>query len=242
MSQDQLPPHTLSAFDMDMLRIRDLIRQCGALASRQISDAVEAMMQRDVAAAGAIAAIDEQVDALQAVIELDALNTISRRSPQADDLRELFSAIKIVGDLERVGDYAKNIAKRTVALSGTAVAQPETAMPQIARMVTGMVEDAVKAYIGRDADLARDVIERDAKVDEAYNDLFHSTVLTIAESTDRIAQGAHLLFVGKNLERVGDHATNIAEITYFSVTGRTFGTRVNSTAIYEPVGKDAASS
>jgi phosphate transport system protein len=239
MSQDQLPPHTLRAFDMDMLRIRDLIRQCGALASRQIADAVEAMLHRDVASATSIAAIDEQIDALQAVIELDALNTISRRSPQADDLRELFSAIKIVGDLERVGDYAKNIAKRTVALAGTALAEPETAMPQIAHMVTGMVDDAVRAYIERDADLARDVIERDAQVDEAYNELFRSTVLTIAESADRIAHGAHLLFVGKNLERVGDHATNIAEITYFSVTGHSIGARVNSTSVYDPVAGDA---
>jgi phosphate transport system protein len=234
MSQDQLPPHTLRAFDMDMLRIRDLIRQCGALASRQIGDAVEAMLRRDTAAAGAIAAIDEQIDALQGVIELDALNTISRRSPQADDLRELFSAIKIVGDLERVGDYAKNIAKRTVAIADTAVVDPENALPQIAVMVTGMIDDAIKAYIERDADLARDVIERDAQVDQAYNDLFRATVLTIADNAERIALGAHLLFVGKNLERVGDHATNIAEITYFSVTGQTIGTRVNASA-FDPV-------
>jgi phosphate transport system protein len=237
---DQLPPHTLRAFDLDMGRIRDLIRQCGSLAARQIGDAVEAMMGRDVNAAGAIAAIDEQIDALQAVIELDALNTISRRSPQADDLRELFSAIKIVGDLERVGDYAKNIAKRTVALSGTAVAEPEADMPRIARMVTGMIDDAIKAYIDRDADLARAVIERDAQVDEAYNELFRATVGTISQGAEGIAQGAHLLFVGKNLERVGDHATNIAEITWFSVTGLPYGTRVNSTAIYEPVGTDAS--
>ncbi|MDE1915621.1 MAG: phosphate signaling complex protein PhoU [Sphingomonadales bacterium] len=235
MAQDQLPPHTLRAFDMDILRIRDLIRQCGTLASRQVGDAVDAMLRRDTAAAGAIAAIDEQIDALQGVVELDALNTISRRSPQADDLRELFSAIKIAGDLERVGDYAKNIAKRTVALAATTVVDPESALPRIAAMVTGMIDDAVKAYIERDANLARDVVERDVQVDQAYNDLFRATVLTISESADHIAQGAHLLFVGKNLERVGDHATNIAEITWFSVTGQTMAARSTEASAFDKV-------
>ncbi|WP_343608787.1 phosphate signaling complex protein PhoU [Novosphingobium sp.] len=232
MSEEILPPHTLRAFDSDISRIRNLIRTSGDLAARQISDAVEALVRRDIESAAEIAANDGQLDALQSAVELDAINTISRRSPQADDLRELFSTIKIVGDLERVGDYAKNIAKRTVALAEAPVAPSEGDIPTIADMVSVMVEDAIRAYIERDADLARDVIERDGVVDEAYSALSRAILQDITETgadqVERIAHGAHLLFVAKNLERVGDHATNIAEITYYSLTGISMGARATA--------------
>lgn len=235
MIPDDLAHHTVLAFDEDIARIRNLIRACGSLASGQIVDAVDAMTRRDIVAAGRIEAIDAQIDALQAAIELEALTTISRRSPQADDLRELFSVIKIAGDLERVGDYAKNIAKRTVAIARTSTGEPEAEIFAIAVMVASMIDDAIKAYSDRDADLARNVIERDSAVDEAYNALFQSQLAHITGSAERAAHGAHLLFVAKNLERVGDHATNIAELTYFSVTGSSIGPRKNTATVYEPI-------
>ena len=238
MTGSALPPHTVHAFDADMNRIRALVQECGTLATRQVNDAVAAMMRRDLAVAGAIEMLDEQVDALQAAAELEAINTISRRSPQADDLRELISAIKIVGDLERIGDYAKNIAKRTAVIAETATIEPAILIPTIAELVTGMVDDAIKAYIERDVDLAMAVIQRDRSVDDFYNSLFRSLLVYMIESPQQTTQAAHLLFVTKNLERVGDHATNIAELVYYSVTGSPFGRRRDMGSAYEAVATD----
>lgn len=237
MSNAELPPHTVRAFDQDIARIRSLILECGVLASRQLNDAVGAMIRRDATTANEIELLDGQVDALQAAVEVEALNTISRRSPQADDLRNFVSAIKVVGSLERVGDYAKNIAKRTIAISEIIPSDLEAEIPLIARQVTAMVDDAVKAYIERDAELASDIIQRDALVDKSYNKLFGTILRYMDESGDRNAYGAHLLFVTKNLERVGDHATNIAELAYYNVTGSPMGHRSNAGTAYKPVAR-----
>jgi len=212
-------PHTLKATDEDMERIRSLIQQCGTLAAGQIRDAINAMMRRDVATAGMIEMLDEKVDALRDEAEREAIATIGRRAPLAEDLREMVSAIKIAGELERVGDYAKNIARRTPAIAETPTVEPAVLIPTITELVVGMIDDAVRCYMDRDVDLALEIIQRDRSVDEFYDSLFRSLLVYMIENPQTTTQAAHLLFVAKNLERVGDHATNIAELVYYSATG-----------------------
>jgi phosphate transport system protein len=236
MTHAERPPHTVRAFDEDIDRIRSIIQRCGDLASRQVLDAVGAMMRRDLAAAGTIEMLDEQVDELQAEAEQEAISTIGRRAPLADDLRDIIAAIKIAGELERVGDYAKNIAKRTPAIAETATVEPAIIIPTIAELVVSMIRDALSAYQNRDVDAAMEVIQRDRSVDEFYNSLFRSLLVHMIESPQQTTQAAHLLFVAKNLERVGDHATNIAELVYYSATGRAAASRKHETGTaYESV-------
>jgi phosphate transport system protein len=218
-------PHTVKAFDEDLDRIRTLVIECGTLASRQVRNAVAAMVQRDVAQAGVVEMQDGMIDALQADAERDVISTIGRRAPLAEDLRELISAIKIVGDLERVGDLAKNIAKRTPEIVESASIEPVIMVPAIAELVAGMIDDVLKAYINRDVDLALEIIQRDRGVDEYYNSLFRSLLVHMIEDPHNTTPSANLLFVAKNLERVGDHATNIAELVYFTATGETLMSR-----------------
>lgn len=228
--------HTLHSFDEELDRIRGLVRETSELAGKQIIAAVDAMVRRDLGDAVAITLADERIDQLQAEAEQQAISTIGRRAPLADDLREIISAIKIVGELERVGDYAKNIAKRVPVIAETAPVEPAIIIPEIARLVVQMIEDAIRAYIDRDAELATHVIQRDRSVDDFYNSLFRSLLVYMIENPQQTTQSAHLLFVAKNLERVGDHATNIAEMVYYSATGQMIASRARGAGTaYEPV-------
>lgn len=221
--------HTIHSFDEELNRIRDLVQEAGVLAGRQILDAVHAMVRRDQDEAIKIALADERIDQLQIETEQQAIATISRRAPMADDLREIISAIKIAGELERVGDYAKNIARRVPVIAETAPVEPAIIIPEIAKLVVRMIDDALKSYKNRDAELAMNVIQRDRSVDEFYNSLFRSLLVYMIENPQQTTQSAHLLFVAKNLERVGDHATNIAEMVYYSATGTMIASRTKGT-------------
>jgi len=225
MTEQSGPRHTLYSYDDELNRIRHLVRQSGELAGKQILAAVDAMVRRDLDAALAITLADERIDQLQAETEQQAISTIGRRAPMADDLREIISAIKIAGELERVGDYAKNIAKRVPVIAETASVEPAIIIPEIAKLVVQMVDDAIRAYIDRDAELATHVIQRDRAVDDFYNSLFRSLLVYMIENPQQTTQSAHLLFVAKNLERIGDHATNIAEMVYYSATGALISAR-----------------
>jgi phosphate transport system protein len=150
---------------------------------------------------------------------------IALRAPMAHDLREIISALKISSVLERIGDYAKNIAKRASTLTATAQIEPVVIIPQMARVVVEMIKDALDAYVDRDADKAVAVCQRDAVVDDFYNSLFRSLLTFMMENPHYITPSAHLLFIAKNLERIGDHATNVAEMVYFSATGDYIGSR-----------------
>jgi phosphate transport system protein len=211
--------HTVSSFDEEIEGLRTLIGQMGGRAEAQISDAVDALTRRDTDAALDVVANDAELDTMEAEAERMAVTIIALRSPMADDLREIVAALKISAIIERIGDYAKNIAKRVPVLTLAAPIGPSVIIPEMARVAGGMIRDALDSYVDRDADLARDVMERDQQVDDLYNSLFRSLLTYMMENPHHITPSAHLLFIAKNLERVGDHATNIAEMVYFSVTG-----------------------
>lgn len=211
--------HTVRSFDEQIEELRTLIGQMGGLAEAQISDAVDALMRRDADAAMEVVVRDLELDRMEAEAERLAVTIIALRSPLADDLREIVAALKISAVIERIGDYAKNIAKRVPVLTQASPVQPSVIIPEMAKEAAMMIRDALNSFVDRDAELALQVTERDQKVDDFYNSLFRSLLTYMMENPHHITSSAHLLFIAKNLERVGDHATNVAEMVYFSVTG-----------------------
>lgn len=222
---NSIPAHTLSAYDEDLEKLRGLIVRMGRRCEAQILGAVDALARRDAEAAAIIVAGDAEIDALEAETERFAIQTIALRAPVAVDLREIVSALKISAILERVGDYAKNIAKRTTVLAQGAPMEPAVIVPEMARMVAQMVTSAIDAFVARDADAAATVADRDQLVDDFYTSLFRSLLTFMIENPQRITASAHLLFIAKSLERIGDHATNIAELVTYSATGERMAER-----------------
>lgn len=211
--------HTVKSFDEDIAQLRSIITRMGGLCEVQIGAAVEALVSRNVEAARRVVADDQRIDALEAEAEALAVRIIALRAPLAGDLREIVAALKIAGVLERIGDYAKNIAKRASALAMAPPIEPVVIVPEMARAVIGMIRDVLDAFVDRDADLARVVCDRDQQVDDFYNSLFRSLLTFMMENPHYITPSTHLLFVAKNLERIGDHATSVGEMVYFAVTG-----------------------
>jgi phosphate transport system protein len=211
--------HTVKSFDEDIAQLRAIITQMGGLCELQISAAVEALVSRNIDAALQVVADDKRIDALEAEAEALAVRIIALRAPLAGDLREIVAAMKIAGVLERMGDYAKNIAKRASALAQAPPVEPVVIVPEMARAVIAMIRDVLDAFVDRDITLARIVYERDQQVDDFYNSLFRSLLTFMMENPHYITPSTHLLFVAKNLERIGDHATSVGEMVYFAVTG-----------------------
>lgn len=211
--------HTVKSFDDDLRHLRTIVGEMGGLAEAQINAAIDSLIRRDVDFAMRTVANDKRIDLLEGEAERLAITTIALRAPMADDLREIIAAIKIAGMLERIGDYATNIAKRVTILAQSTPIQPAVIIPEMGRAVAHMVKDSLDAYADRDPELAAYVTERDRVVDDFYSSLFRSLLTYMMENPHHITPSAHLLFVAKNLERVGDHATNIAEVVHFSVTG-----------------------
>ena len=211
--------HTVKSFDDDISQLRSIITRMGGLCELQISAAVDALVTRNVDAAMQVVADDKRIDALEAEAEALAVRIIALRAPLAGDLREIVAALKIAGVLERMGDYAKNIAKRASALAQAPPIEPVVIVPEMARAVVGMIRDVLDAFVDRDADLARAVCLRDKQVDDFYNSLFRSLLTFMMENPHYITPSTHLLFVAKNLERIGDHATSVGEMVHFAVTG-----------------------
>lgn len=217
--------HTIKAFDQEIDQLRTLISQMGGIAEVQIATAIDALMQRDVDAARMVVEQDKELDRLEAEAERQVITMIALRAPMADDLREAIAALKISAVIERIGDYAKNIARRVTVTSKEAPVGPLVIIPEMARAASTMVHDALDSYIERDATLAREVLKRDRQVDDFYNSLFRSLLTYMMENPHHITPSAHVLFIAKNLERIGDHATNIAEMVHYSVTGDYIGDR-----------------
>ena len=211
--------HTLKAFDEDLDRLRALISQMGGLAEHAIGEAMRCLIQRDIDGAERIVADDKKLDILEIETERRAVQLIALRAPMAGDLRDVVAALKISGVVERIGDYAKNIAKRVPLLDNVGKIEPLSLLPEMARIATGMVHDVLDAFVERDAAAAVRVCERDDAVDDFYDSVFRTLLTHMMENPQTIGQSAHLLFVAKNLERVGDHATNIAEMVYYAATG-----------------------
>ncbi|KHK90645.1 phosphate signaling complex protein PhoU [Novosphingobium malaysiense] len=211
--------HTVKAFDSEIGQLRGLVAEMGGLAEVAIRDAITALTQHDETLANQVVAADAKLDALEAEVDRLAVRTIALRAPMADDLRDVIAALKISGVIERIGDYAKNIAKRVNALEGRNKIEPVTLVPAMADIAESMVRDVLNAYGSRDATLAVEVIRRDQKLDQFYNTLFRSLLTHMMENPATITSAAQLLFIARNLERIGDHATNVAEMVYYAATG-----------------------
>ena len=211
--------HTIKAFDEDLDRLRALISEMGGLAEHAIRESMRCLIQRDLASAEKIVANDKKLDALEMETEKRAVRLIALRAPMAGDLRDVVAAMKISSVVERIGDYAKNIAKRVPLLDKVHNIEPISLMPEMARIATEMVHDVLNAFVERDADAAVRVVERDRAVDDFYNSIFRALLTFMMENPSNIGQSTHLLFIAKNIERIGDHATNIAEMVYFAATG-----------------------
>ena len=220
--------HTLKAFDQDLDRLRALISQMGGLAEHTIGEAMRCLMQRDLDGADRIVQEDVKLDALEVETERQAVQLIALRAPMAGDLRDVVAALKISGVVERIGDYAKNIAKRVPLLENVGSIEPLSLLPEMARISTEMVHNVLDAFVERDADAAVRVCERDHAVDDFYDSIFRTLLTHMMENPHNIGPSAHLLFVAKNLERVGDHATNIAEMVYYAATGDHMADRIKN--------------
>lgn len=229
--------HTVKSFDDDIAQLRAVITRMGGLCETQISDAVDALVNRNVEAARAIVERDVRLDALEAEAEALAVRIIALRAPMADDLREIVAALKIAGVMERIGDYAKNIAKRASVVAQAQPIGPAVIIPEMARVVIEIIHDTLDAFVDRDAAKANAILTRDQQVDEFYNSLFRSLLTFMMENPHYITPSTHLLFVAKNLERIGDHATSVAEMVHYSVTGQRPAERPKSdltSNIYSP--------
>ncbi|RXD03817.1 phosphate signaling complex protein PhoU [Sphingomonas sp. UV9] len=211
--------HTVKAFDNDIGELRGLISQMGGLAEDAIDKAMQALQRNDLALAEQVRAADKQIDMIEAEVERLAVRIIALRAPMAVDLREVVAALKIAGVVERIGDYAKNIAKRVPMIESEHRIEPISILPAMGRMASEMVHDVLDAFAARDAEEAVRVVESDNALDDFYDSIFRTLVTYMVENPRTIGQVAHLLFVAKNLERIGDHATNVAEMVYFAATG-----------------------
>ncbi len=213
--------HIVKSFDEQLARLNELVSRMGGLAENQLESAIEALVNRDRRLAGEVIAGDKNIDAMETEIDAMAMRMIALRQPMGPDLRRIFTALKIAPDLERIGDYAKNVAKRAIALAQVPPVKPVSTVPRMGRMVRAMIKDVLDAYASDDVAKARDVWERDRDVDDVYDSLFRELLTYMMEDPRNISACTHLLFVAKNIERIGDLATNVAERIHFQVVGET---------------------
>ncbi len=233
--------HTVKSFEQELQRLSNHITQMGGVAEAQIDAAVQACARRDVDVAGRVMQADSRLDEYERQIEQDTIRMLALRQPMGVDLREALAALKISTDLERVGDYAANIAKRSIALAQLPAVRPAAAIPRMGKIVQEMLKDVLDAYVDRDVDKAILAWHRDEELDDLYTSLFRETLTYMMEDPRNITPCTHLLFIAKNLERAGDHATNIAETIHFLVKGQSLDkTRpksdTSSFAVVEPEG------
>lgn len=211
--------HTLKAFDDEIVELRGLISEMGGRAESAIDRAVDALSRRDLDLARTVVAEDKRIDELEIAIERLAVQIMTLRAPMADDLRETVAALKIAGVIERIGDYAKNIAKRVPQISRSSKIEALSVLPAMAQLASDMLHDVLNAFAARDWEAAVEVADRDRAVDDFYNSIFRTLLTFMMENPATIGEAAHLLFIAKNLERIGDHATNVAEMVYFAARG-----------------------
>ncbi|MBA4794370.1 phosphate signaling complex protein PhoU [Phenylobacterium sp.] len=212
--------HIVKAYEDELNMLTAECARMGGLTEAAVADSLEAVVRRDQQTADAVIARDERLDVLQADIERKAIRMIALRQPLANDLRRTVAAMKIANNLERVGDLAKNIAKRTIVIIESDPMVPLTrSIERMGRLVVSRLKEVLDAYTSNDLDRAMAVWSRDDEVDEHYNSLFRELLTYMMGDPRTITACAHLLFVAKNLERIGDHATNIAEIIHYEITG-----------------------
>jgi phosphate transport system protein len=212
--------HIASVFDRDLEAIQAMIMKMGGLVEAAILDAALALETRDDELAERVRAADKAIDALEDQINTEAARVLALRSPAAGDLRTVLTVMKIAASLERCGDYAKNLAKRSTVLAQMSpIGDTSGGIRRMAKAVEQMLKDALDAYIQRDDELAEDVRRRDREVDQMYNSLFRVFLTHMLEDPRNITACMHLHFIAKNIERMGDHATGIAEQVIYLVRG-----------------------
>ena len=214
--------HIVSSFGEDIKNLRQKIVEMAKLVQEQFNNAEKALVERDLKLASSVKDRDAIVDQIEQEIEQKAIELIATRSPMADDLREIISAIKICNALERIGDYAKNLSKRVPVIDEEKQFMANTTViSQMISIINDMTEDVIDAYNTKDADKAISVWTRDLAVDNLYDSFFRELLTHMMENPRSITSATHLLFIAKNVERAGDHLTNIAEIIYYIIEGRT---------------------
>ena len=211
--------HIVKSYDGELQRLDGEIQRMGGIAIAQLDAAIDVLQRRDSQAAMRVVANDEAIDQLEHEVSHDVLRLLALRQPMARDLREVYAALRISSDIERIGDYAANVAKRSIVLNQTAPVSAARGLPALARLANTLVRESLSAYRARDAERAMAVRSRDAELDAEYTGLFRELLTYMAEDPRQITACTHLLFMAKNIERIGDHATNIAENTWFLVHG-----------------------
>jgi len=212
--------HIVKSFDEELQRLNAVVLRMGGVAEAQLAGAIEALVRRDSDLAERVVAGDAAIDQMDLELDENAIRTLALRQPMANDLREVISSLKISSDLERIGDYAKNVAKRTLVLNQLTPHEAARSIPRMAKLVQAIIKDVLDAYANHDPNRALDVWHRDEEVDEMYTALFRELLTYMMEDPRNITPCTHLLFIAKNIERIGDHATNIAETTHYLTTGR----------------------
>lgn len=213
--------HTVRSFEDELTQLTNVIVRMGGLAEAQLAGAIHAVVRRDSDLSSRVIASDVKIDEMEQEIHAATVRLLALRQPVADDLRAIVAALKISADLERIGDYAANVAKRSMVLNQLPPVKPVTAVPAMGRLVQDIINDVLDAYVERDVEKALTVWHRDEEVDEMHTSLFRELLTYMMEDPRNITASTHLMFIAKNIERIGDHATNIAETIHFLVKGKT---------------------
>ena len=211
--------HIVTSFETDLRKLRDMIAGMGGLVERAVADAAIALIDHDPDIASRVVEMDPKIDAEERAVEQFAVRLLALRQPVADDLRQVIQALKVITDLERIGDYAANIAKRSMVINQVASGFSLSGLGQMALLVQQNLKSAIDAVGEADPQKAIAVWRADQMVDDLYNTIFRELITYMMEDARSISACTHLLFIAKNLERIGDHSTNIAELTYYAVTG-----------------------
>ena len=211
--------HIVRSYDDQLRRLRDMVARMGGLAERQVNDATVALTRRDATLAAEVIGRDAALDQLEREIEAFCIRILATRQPMASDLRFIVAAMKVAHNLERIGDYARNAAKRSIVISQQPAIGSLNGFSRMARLVQENLKLAIDALVNDDAEAAQRVWAADEPVDDVYNGIFREMLTFMMEDPRNITAATHLLFIAKNLERIGDHATNIAETVHYAVRG-----------------------
>jgi phosphate transport system protein len=218
MPQDQ-PDHIVRSYDEQLRRLRDMVARMGGLAERQVHDATIALVRRDVVLAAEVVARDAALDALEREVEAFCIRILATRQPMASDLRFIVAAMKVAHNLERIGDYARNGAKRSIVVAQQPQIGSLNGFLRMSQLVQENLKLAIDALVSEDAEAAARVWAADEPIDAVYNGIFREMLTHMMEDARNITAATHLLFIAKNMERIGDHATNIAETVHYAVRG-----------------------
>ena len=211
--------HIVKSFDEELKQLSQMVAQMGGLAEAQLQAAIEALVARDAEGAARVVQGDERIDQLERQISNQTVRMLALRQPMAQDLRQIIAALKISSDIERIGDYSANVAKRAIALTQSPPMRPVGGIARMSRLVQQIIKDTLDAFSDNDAAKAIAAWKRDQEVDDMYNSLFRELLTYMMEDPRNIGPSTHLMFIAKNIERIGDHATNVAEIIHYLVRG-----------------------